>query len=91
MPEVLLEMTSKHLGCTGVCDDSGKLLGIITDGDLRRVLDHGNGDFGRLKISDIMIAKCKTVQRDALAAEVLNMMETHKINALPVIARTIIA
>ena len=85
LDQALLEMSSKGLGMTAIVDTEGTLCGIFTDGDLRRVLDHGNGDFGRLKISDIMIAKCKTVQRDALAAEVLNMMETHKINALPVV------
>lgn len=81
----LLEMTSKGLGMTTVVDAGGGLCGIFTDGDLRRVLAHGEVNVSKLHIRDVMVAPCKSVVKHLLAAEVLHMMETYKINALPVV------
>jgi arabinose-5-phosphate isomerase len=77
----LLEMTRKGLGTTAVVDSGGKVLGVFTDGDLRRVLDRGV-DVRTLAIGAVMTRNCRTIQPGALAAEALAMMETHKINAL---------
>lgn len=71
MQDALLEMTSKMLGCVGVIDNSGKLQGIITDGDLRRCL---SPDMLKQKVSDVMTVNPKTISPDALAVEALNTM-----------------
>ena len=69
--EALLVMTSKMLGCVGIVDNDGKLVGIITDGDLRRWL---TSDVLNKKVSDIMTKNPKVVSPDILAAEALNIM-----------------
>lgn len=71
MQEALLIMTSKMLGCVGIVDDSGKLLGMITDGDLRRCL---SADMFNKKAVDIMTKNPKTTIPDILAVEALNIM-----------------
>ncbi len=80
----LMEMTSKGLGMTAVIDGQGKLLGIFTDGDLRRALDQ-NIDVHNAAIKDIMTTGCKTVKPGMLAEEALNLMQTHAINGLIVV------
>jgi arabinose-5-phosphate isomerase len=80
----LLEITTKGLGMTAIVDQSQQLLGIFTDGDLRRTLDQGI-DIHATKMQDVMITGCKTVQPEILAAEALHIMEQHKINALLVV------
>ena len=82
--EGLVEMTDKALGMTTVVDDDLKLLGVFTDGDLRRALDKGV-DPRDTVIGDLMSTNCKTVQPETLAAEAVHIMETHKIIALPVV------
>ena len=82
--EALLEMTRKGLGMTAVVDPSNKLLGVFTDGDLRRALDHGV-DVHKVPIHEVMTRNCKTVNADQLAAEALELMQRHKINALVVV------
>ena len=82
--EALLEMTAKGFGMTTVTDPDGRLLGIFTDGDLRRALDRGI-DFHHTRIADYMTTRCKTVTGDALAAEALHVMEDSKITALVVV------
>lgn len=79
--QALLVVTEKKLGMTAVTDNSGKLLGIFTDGDLRRTLDQGI-DIHHAIVSDVMTPKCKTIRPDVLAAEALAIMEEDKINAL---------
>ena len=71
MQDALLEMTSKMLGCVGVTDGKGKLIGIITDGDLRRCL---TPDVLNKKVSDVMTRNPKTTGPDVLAAEAVNLM-----------------
>ena len=80
----LMEMTEKGLGVTAVIDTDNKLLGVFTDGDLRRSLDTGV-DVHITDIESVMTAHCRTIHADALAAEALHMMEQHRINAIPVI------
>ena len=71
MQEALLVMTSKMLGCVGIVDNDGKLVGIITDGDLRRWL---TTDVLNKKVSEVMTKNPKVVSPDILAAEALNIM-----------------
>ena len=77
--EALLEMSSKGMGMTAIIDYDDKVLGIYTDGDLRRTLDR-NIDLQRTRIEQVMTRNCKTVDAHDLAAEVLKLMEDHKIN-----------
>ena len=80
----LLEMTSKGLGMTTIVDDQNKLLGIFTDGDLRRVLDN-NMNITETLMKDVMTANCHAATENQLAAEILSTMQHLKINSLPVI------
>jgi len=82
--EALLEMTAKGFGMTTVTGADGRLLGIFTDGDLRRALDRGI-DFQNTRIADFMTTRCKTFSGDALAAEALRVIEERKITALVVV------
>jgi arabinose-5-phosphate isomerase len=75
MKEALFEITSKRLGVTGVTDAEGDLIGILTDGDLRRGLQtHGDGIFYK-KAGEIMTRKPRTIEKDILAAQALAQME----------------
>ena len=69
---------------TGVEDDKNKLLGIFTDGDLRRTFDK-NIDVRNTTIAEVMTTECKTIKPHLLAAEALHLMESHKITALLVV------
>ncbi|MHB1143054.1 MAG: KpsF/GutQ family sugar-phosphate isomerase [Sulfuricaulis sp.] len=82
--EALLEMTGKGLGMTGVVDRHGALAGIFTDGDLRRVLARGV-DVYNAKITDVMTRNPKTTRADRLAVEIVQLMQTLKINGLFVV------
>ena len=84
LSEALVEMTRKNLGMTAIVDDNDTVLGIYTDGDLRRTLDR-NIDVHKARISEVMTRGGKTAKASVLAAEVLKMMEDHKINALLVV------
>jgi len=79
--EALLEMTRKGLGMTAVADADGGLVGVFTDGDLRRCLDH-NVDLANTLIDVVMTRSPKTTSEDALAAEAAHFMEEKKINGL---------
>jgi arabinose-5-phosphate isomerase len=80
----LLEMSRKGLGMTTVVDESGRVLGIFTDGDLRRTLDR-QLDVHTTKMSEVMTANCRVAQARMLAAEAVHLMETHRITSLPVV------
>ncbi len=84
MTDVIIEMTSKGFGATAVIDKDGKLVGIITDGDLRRFVKNG-GDFNTAKARDVMTKTPKTAKANELAVEALKRMEDHKITVLIVI------
>ena len=79
--DALLEMTDKGLGMTAIVDGDRKILGIYTDGDLRRTLDAG-ADIRVAKIREVMHTGCKTVSADVLAAEALHLLEENKITSL---------
>ena len=85
LSEALLEMTNKGLGATAVVDEADHLLGIFTDGDLRRILDHVEVSVRKAKVIDFMTANCKTAHTGMLAVEALQIMEKHKISALLVV------
>ena len=80
----LLEMSSKGLGMTGILNQDGELVGIFTDGDLRRMLDQGM-DIQTTMIEDVMSKNPKTIHPHILAVEALNIMEKSKITALMVV------
>ncbi len=80
--DALLEMTRKGLGLTAIVDAADRVLGIFTDGDLRRVLDHGEMDALRQPVSTYMTRNGKTIPTNTLAAEALRVMQENKINAL---------
>ena len=80
----LLEMTRKGLGMTAVVDDAGQLLGVITDGDLRRLLERG-ADLRQLSAGQAMHPDPRTIAAGALAVEAVQMMEQHRINQMLVI------
>jgi arabinose-5-phosphate isomerase len=84
LSDALLEMSRKGLGMTTVVDGSGRVSGVFTDGDLRRLLDHGEVQIKKLCVSDVMQRQCTTVQAHLLAAEALRIMDDKRINALPV-------
>jgi len=81
MREVVLEMTSKRLGVTGVVDEAGRLVGVITDGDLRRGLER-RGDILALTAADLMTRNPKVVEADTLGAKAVAVMEAHAITSL---------
>jgi arabinose-5-phosphate isomerase len=84
LSEALIEMTQKGLGITTVIDDDENILGIFTDGDLRRALD-SNIDVKTCYVKDVMTKNGKNIHADALAASALALMESHSINALVVV------
>jgi len=82
--DALLEMSRKGLGMTVVVDGEERVLGVFTDGDLRRTLDR-QVDVHTARVAEVMIRDCKTIAPGTLAAEALRMMQQYKINALPVV------
>ena len=77
----LMEMSRKGFGLTAIVDAKNKVLGVYTDGDLRRTLDQGV-DIRKARISEVMTRGGKHVRKDQLAAEAVQLMEKHKITAL---------
>ncbi len=80
----LVEMSRKGMGMTAVTDAAGGVVGIFTDGDLRRALDH-RVDVHTATIDEVMTRDCRTIQGGLLAAEALGIMESARINALLVV------
>jgi arabinose-5-phosphate isomerase len=83
MPDVIHEMSSKRLGMTCVVDDDGILVGIVTDGDLRRLMSRTPNVLG-LTAGESMTRGPVTISRQLLAVEALKIMETHKITSIVV-------
>ena len=81
--EALLEITRKGLGFTCILDEQKRLLGVYTDGDLRRTLDLAQ-NLHQLKVADVMTPGGKTINAELLAAEAVHLMEASEINALAV-------
>ena len=84
LSDALFQITAKRLGMTAVVDAGGKVAGILTDGDLRRVLAR-DGDFRTLPITDVMTRDPRTVAPDHLAVEAVELMERHRINQMLVV------
>jgi arabinose-5-phosphate isomerase len=84
LKEVIIEITRKRLGATAVIDNHNKLLGIITDGDLRRMLEK-NISLQHIKAMDIMTTSPKSISSDKLAVDALDVMRKNNITQLLVI------
>ena len=82
--EVIHEMSSKRLGMTCVVDDDGRLVGVFTDGDLRRLMSR-TADVLTLTAGQAMTPRPVTIPRQLLAVEALKIMETHKITSIVVV------
>ena len=83
--DTLLEMTKKGLGMAGVIDPENKqLLGIYTDGDLRRTFEK-KPDINTAQVKDFMTPDCVTIEADRIASEAIKLMHDRKINALIVV------
>ena len=83
--EALLEMSQKRLGMTAIVNSSRKLLGVFTDGDLRRAVNHGPINLNQTLVSTLMAKTPKTVKADRLAVEAAHLLEEYKINGLLVV------
>ena len=81
MKQAILEITAKRLGITGVIDKAGRLVGVITDGDLRRALEK-RGDILKNKVKDVMTKNPKKIEKGSLAESALKMMEDYSITTL---------
>ena len=80
----LREISEKGLGMTTVTNDHNQLVGVFTDGDLRRCLQKGM-DINSADIGSVMSANPRRIKQSALAAQALNIMETHEITALIIV------
>jgi arabinose-5-phosphate isomerase len=83
--EALMEMTRTGLGLVAIVDAHDRLLGVFTDGDLRRAVDDADVDLRTAVVQELMTAGGKTIGADKLAIEAARLMERHKINALVVV------
>lgn len=79
--DVMREMSAKGLGVTAVVDEAGRVLGIFTDGDLRRQIEHGR-DLRALTAAQVMHPNPRTIGADELAVEAADMMEAHRITSV---------
>ena len=79
MSEALLEMSEKGFGCVAIVDARGDITGIITDGDLRRKM---RPDLITLRVDDVMTKNPKVIDRDSLASEALELLNSAKITTL---------
>jgi arabinose-5-phosphate isomerase len=82
MSDAIVEMSAKGFGCVSVIDRTGKLIGIVTDGDLRR---HMRVDLLQAPVDEVMTVSPKTVRPDQLASEALRLLNSSKITALFVV------
>jgi arabinose-5-phosphate isomerase len=81
LSEALLEITKKGIAMTAIVDDDDRPIGVFTDGDLRRLLEHVQ-DFTKLSIADVMHANPRVIRPDQLAVEAVEVMEQFRINQL---------
>ena len=82
--DLMREMSHKGLGASSVVNADGQVLGVFTDGDLRRLIEKGQ-DLRSLKASEVMHAQPRTIRQDALAVEAAEMMEAHRITSILVV------
>ena len=81
---MMKEMSTKGLGATSIVDAEMKILGVFTDGDLRRLVEKGN-DLRQLKAQDVMVRGPKVIEENALAVEAAELMEVNKITSVFVV------
>ncbi len=81
LPAALLEITRKGMAMTAIVDDARKVIGVFTDGDLRRLIESVQ-DFGKLQMADVMHRNPRTIGPDQLAVEAVEVMEQFRINQL---------
>jgi arabinose-5-phosphate isomerase len=79
LPKALLEVTRKGMAMTAIVDQNAKVLGIFTDGDLRRLIELGK-DFSRTPVREVMNATPRTISPEQLAVEAVDLMESFRIN-----------
>ncbi|MCZ7563012.1 MAG: KpsF/GutQ family sugar-phosphate isomerase [Burkholderiales bacterium] len=84
LPDAVVEMSKKRMGMTGVLDADGRLVGIFTDGDLRRVLE--KVDFRTAGVAEVMTRDPRVIGPDRLAVESVEMMERHKVHGMLVVS-----
>jgi arabinose-5-phosphate isomerase len=84
LADAIVEMTEKGLGMTTIAKDDRRLLGIFTDGDLRRAVEDGT-DLRATPLTEVMTADARTIRQELLAAEAMALMERHQISALVVV------
>lgn len=84
LKEVIIEISTKRLGAAAVVDAKGELLGIVTDGDIRRAMEK-DVDFQKVKASDIMSTSAKTVEKGDYAVKALNIMQQNSISQVVVL------
>ena len=84
LTEAIVELSQKGLGMVSVIDNEGELVGVITDGDLRRQLMK-KVDIYALAVTDVMTTTPKTIQVDRMAVEALQLMKEKNVGALPVL------
>jgi len=84
MQDLIMEITSKKLGMTTVVDSSGRLRGVITDGDLRRLMEKHPADLLKMQAGEAMTPHPKVIEKTALAAQAVQRMEAHSITSLVV-------
>jgi len=82
--ERMREMSHKGLGASAIVDAQRRVLGIFTDGDLRRLIEKGQ-DLRALKAAEVMHVHPRTIRQDALAVEAADMMEQHRITSILVV------
>ncbi|MEJ8835606.1 KpsF/GutQ family sugar-phosphate isomerase [Ramlibacter sp. AN1133] len=82
--QLMREMSAKGLGASAIVDEAGRVLGIFTDGDLRRLIEKG-ADLRQVKAREVMHPNPRTISVDALAAEAAQMMEAHRITSVLVV------
>lgn len=82
--DALFQLTAKRMGMTAIVDEGDRVVGIFTDGDLRRVLER-TGDFRELPIAGVMTRAPRTIAADHLAVEAVELMERHRINQMLVV------
>jgi arabinose-5-phosphate isomerase len=85
LKNIIVEIYKKRLGATAVTDEKNKLLGVVTDGDLRRMLEK-NEPLDKITAKDIMSAKPKTITPDSLAVDALDLMRKFDITQLVVVS-----
>ncbi len=83
--DAILEMTAKKVGATCVVEPDGRLVGLLTDHDLRRILAGGGGDIGTMKVEASMTAAPMTIRPDLLVAAAIRLTETRPVSVLPVV------